>query len=143
MYKNTSLRKFRYYDRYWDTFYRKVFALVFCWRQIEKDSAVWGKSQYLYGGFAKICQDWREVGPEKPCPWHAEMVVNGRLTIRYCDVGGEGHEGGHLGDRSRDEYLRRLRVWRAFRHQERRKTVNGSSDQSNREVVEDGLQNRA
>jgi len=59
--------------------------------------------------FAKI---GGSLPPEKPCPWHAEVTILGRLTIRYCDVGPEGHEGSHIGDRPRFEYLRLLRLWK-------------------------------
>ena len=81
------------------------------------------------GYFAKIAKKGGPMEPEKPCPWHAELIEFGRLVVHFCEVGPEGHEGGHLGKRPRDEYLRRLRVWRAFRHHERRK-VNGSTQQS-------------
>jgi hypothetical protein len=51
---------------------------------------------------------------QKPCPWHAETVNprTGRLGSLYCEIGPEGHEGGHLGERSRNEYMRLLRAWR-------------------------------
>lgn len=49
---------------------------------------------------------------DKPCPWHATIVGDrGRLVTNYCEVGPEGHEGAHIGERNREEYLRRLRIY--------------------------------
>jgi hypothetical protein len=52
--------------------------------------------------------------PEKPCPWNAGEInpTTGVHEIVYCEVGPAGHEGSHVGDRTRDEYFRRLREWR-------------------------------
>lgn len=52
--------------------------------------------------------------PEKPCPWHAESInsTTGRLEILYCEVGPAGHNGSHIGEKTRDEYLDQFRVWR-------------------------------
>ena len=61
--------------------------------------------------------------PEKPCPWHAESInaSTGRLEIIYCEVGPAGHDGSHIGERSRDEYLWRFRVWRVHETKKLRK----------------------
>lgn len=52
--------------------------------------------------------------PEKPCPWHAETINSdtGRLGSLYCEIGPAGHDGLHIGNRSRQEFLRLLRAWR-------------------------------
>lgn len=52
--------------------------------------------------------------PKKPCPWHADLVApsTGRLATLYCELGPDGHDGSHNGERSRHEYLRLLRAWR-------------------------------
>jgi len=69
--------------------------------------------------------------PEKPCPWHAETINphTGRLGSLYCEVGPEGHSGSHLGERSRNEYLRRLRAWRrGSRNNTNEKGKNGTTE---------------
>jgi hypothetical protein len=54
------------------------------------------------------------IDPEKPCPWHAESVneQTGRLEVIFCEVGPAGHEGTHIGERSRAEYRRLFSIWR-------------------------------
>lgn len=39
-----------------------------------------------------------------PCPWHV-MTPDGP---RYCEVGPEGHDGTHVGNRTATEYQRLL-----------------------------------
>ena len=69
--------------------------------------------------------------PEKPCPWHAETInpSTGRLGSLYCEVGPEGHEGAHFGERSRNEYLRMLRAWRrGSRNETTKKGLHGTDE---------------
>ncbi len=71
--------------------------------------------------------------PEKPCPWHAVETDTGRLVIVYCEVGPAGHEGGHIGTRSRVEYLKRMRMWnRASRNVNTRKEHVGDTTKESR-----------
>lgn len=69
------------------------------------------------------------MAPEKPCPWHAETYEKGRLVVRYCDVGPEGHDGSHIGERPRLDYIQRLRNWRAFQHQQRRRVTHAPASE--------------
>lgn len=57
---------------------------------------------------------------EKPCPWHAETLIQGRLRAVYCEVGPEEHDGSHIGERTRDDYLNRLRKYLADQNRYRR-----------------------
>lgn len=65
------------------------------------------------------------MAAEKPCPWHVDTIdVESRhsLTI-YCEVGPAGHDGGHIGDRTMEDYYRLLREWRA----EKERIKNGAA----------------
>lgn len=87
--------------------------------------------------FAKIFVDFSTKGsmetPEKPCPWHAAVVNprTGRLGHMYCEMGPDGHEGPHIGERSRQDFLRMLRAWRNGERKLRKKSTgeaNGDSE---------------
>ena len=56
---------------------------------------------------------------EKPCPWHVVEMDGCRLKVFYCEVGPAGHEGTHIGERSRVEYLRFMRAWNRERRESR------------------------
>lgn len=44
---------------------------------------------------------------QKPCPWH----VHTEEGAIFCEAGPDGHDGGHIGERSQEEYLRLLGQW--------------------------------
>lgn len=46
---------------------------------------------------------------EKPCDWS----VDDQEGQRYCEAGPFGHEGGHIGERTRAQYVKLLRAWEA------------------------------
>lgn len=60
--------------------------------------------------------------PEKPCRWNG--ASGDQTEPVYCEVGPDGHAGTHVGDRSRDEYYRRLREWRLFYTKEKGQVSN-------------------
>lgn len=77
--------------------------------------------------------------PEKPCPWHAVIESDiGRLKVVYCEVGPAGHEGTHIGERSRVEYLRLMRAWNRDRNVQRKELYSGTSSEPGRVVLADG-----
>lgn len=55
---------------------------------------------------------------EKPCSWHANGInkSTGFSEDVYCEVGPDGHDGSHIGDRTKDEYYRLLREWRTAKN---------------------------